>query len=323
MTTSPKKLSLLTNDDEEGRKIAKKIAIELNNFLNNLKFSQNDVARKIGVSNSVISQIIDGEYKYNAANSVWIQIEKFLEKVNGEIFETELLRTVYRSLNKAFNEKKLAVISSCSGAGKTTAIERYCLINPDAIVIRVTEVFKVKYMLQKMLQAIGVEWKGYNAQQMFEALTLALHRKPRLFIIDEAERLHTQELEMLRDIYDEGNIGLVLVGLAKLRTVLKESQDGKSEELVQVYSRVAYVDIVNILSAGDVRMILDRRCPGHKISENVCEQLAEKYAGKGGLRAIIKIADVLPAIAKGNWKEIGTKEIVDATVPFGIHQVTL
>ena len=120
----------------------------LDKIINQYQFSQAQLAAKIGISESVISQIRSGSYDYNPDNYIWKQVEKFIETINKKIYETKLLRVVYRMLNDAFKDKEIAVITSCSGAGKTTAIVQYCLINHFAVHIRVNEVFTTKYLLQ-------------------------------------------------------------------------------------------------------------------------------------------------------------------------------
>lgn len=293
------------------------IVTALNKLLFDLNFSQNQLARKIGISSGVLSQILNSQYEYDPSNTVWSQVERFLSKVTGDFFETELMRKVHRILNQTFKEKKIAVITSCSGAGKTTAIERYCYINSEAAIIRVTEVFNVKFMLQKMMQSIDAEYDGLSKQQMFESLSSMLSRKPRLFVIDEAERLHVAELETLRDLFDQGNIGLCLVGLADLRKILQFGHK-KKMDLVQIYSRVSYTSVVNILSSKDVRMVFDKFTPKHKVSEKMCSRLSSEYSSRGGLRAIINIAEYAAKYAAKN-----DCDVTDDMIPDVISKVTL
>lgn len=299
------------NDEQSG------VVTTLNKLLFDLNFSQKQLSRKIGISSTTLSQILNGSYVYDKNNSVWIQIERFIEKVTGEIFETELLRKVHRVLNQTFKEKKIAVITSCSGAGKTTAIERYCYINQDAVVIRVTEVFNVKFMLQKMMQSIDVEFDRLSKQQMFESLSEMLQRKPRLFVIDEAERLHVSELETLRDLFDQGNIGLCLIGLGNLRKILQTGHARKMD-LVQLYSRVSYTEVVNILSARDVRLVFGKLAPKNKVSDKLCQKLSNEFASRGGLRAIINIAEYAAILAEKN-----NCNVDDEMIPDVIQKVTL
>jgi DNA transposition AAA+ family ATPase len=127
--------------------------------------------------------------------------------------------------------------------------------------------------------------------QLYEIITESLSRKSRLLVIDEAERLSVSELELLRDIYDEKDCGLCLVGLDSLRTLLQRGRSLR-ENLVQLYSRVGYQRIVDILDPADVEMIFDDRLKKYKVSVQMFKSLSTKFEKKGGIRAIIKLCNL-------------------------------
>lgn len=283
----------------------------LDKIINQYHFSQSQLAAKIGISESVISQIRSGEYDYNPDNFVWMQLKKFIETINKKVYETKLLRVVYRMLNDAFKDKEIAVITSCSGAGKTTAIMQYCLINHFAVHIRVNEVFTIKYLLQMILRSMNCPILGLNTQQMYETASEILARKNRLIVIDEAERLKVCQLELLRDLYDQGNMGLCLVGLDSLRTLLQRGKNLR-ENLVQLYSRVAYQKVVDILEPEDVEMILDDKIEKHQVSKQMMKELGRRYKSRGGLRAVIKLSGLALKLAEKNNVKIINDEFLNA-----------
>jgi DNA transposition AAA+ family ATPase len=135
--------------------------------------------------------------------------------------------------------------------------------------------------------------------QMFEALSNYFVHNNKLFIFDEAERLKVSQLEALRDFFDQGNIGLSLVGLNDLRNLLKRGRNLR-ENLVQLYSRVAFQEVVDFLEPNDVKLLFRDKLPGNKVSQEMYRHLAKKYEKQGGFRSMINLADLVIKVLDNN-----------------------
>ncbi|EOH99028.1 hypothetical protein UAY_02297 [Enterococcus moraviensis ATCC BAA-383] len=92
-----------------------------------------------------------------------------------------------------------------------------------------------------------------EAQEMSKHLIYAEDNEPyksvELVIIDEVDRLKLQTLEILRDIYDQNNIGMVLIGMNGL--------EKKLSRYPQLYSRIGFSHEFKKIAKTELQHILE------------------------------------------------------------------
>lgn len=100
----------------------------------------------------------------------------------------------------------------------------------------------------------------YDIQTESTALRRKIKDPTQLIIVDETERLSAASLDQIRYIYDEGGVGVVLIGMPGLKKRLAR--------YAQLSSRVGFVHKFDPLNADQVRDICKELCPSYFKTQN-------------------------------------------------------
>jgi DNA transposition AAA+ family ATPase len=130
-----------------------------------------------------------------------------------------------------------------------------------------------------------------------------------LVIIDETDRLKMSGLEQVRDIFDKGGIGLVLIGMPGIEKRLSRYP--------QLYSRVGFVHAFQPLKADEVRGLLRKKwspsgisLPENGIAEETMAAII-RITG-GNFRLLHRLLTQIERLIKINELEEITPQVVEA-----------
>jgi DNA transposition AAA+ family ATPase len=131
-----------------------------------------------------------------------------------------------------------------------------------------------------------------------------------LIIIDETDRLTTASLEQVRDIFDGGDVGVVLMGMPGLEKRLSRYP--------QLYSRVGFVHTFRPLSPLEVRHLLQENwlpagvtLPAHSLSDTEALAAIIRVTG-GNFRLLHRLLTQIARLVDINNLASVTKEVVEA-----------
>jgi DNA transposition AAA+ family ATPase len=130
-----------------------------------------------------------------------------------------------------------------------------------------------------------------------------------LLVIDEADRLKETGLEQVRDVFDHGGIGLVLIGMPGMEKRLARYP--------QFYSRIGFVHEFRPLAAKEIAQLLEQRWtpPGVRLPQRALEP--ETVAAiiritGGNFRLLNRLLTQMERILEVNALQDVSKAVVEA-----------
>ena len=131
-----------------------------------------------------------------------------------------------------------------------------------------------------------------------------------LVIIDETDRLKMAGLEQVRDLFDQGGVGLVLIGMPGMEKRLSR--------FPQLYSRVGFVHAFRPLRPEDIRQLLQERWAPAGVSlpeEGIAEEEAVAAMiriTEGNFRLLHRLLTQVARLVEINALEKVTSQVVEA-----------
>ena len=227
-------------------KAEKTLAEQMNERLAELKMTKAEAALKMNYSRSALSQYLNGKYGSDPTE-LEKKIVEFLEASGGivegrgqeniqagagilkkkvEFFENRDFVQTIGVCQACQQDMGLGIIVGKSGQGKTHALKKYAEL-PRVAYIECDDTMACRDLVEAIENGIGLPrgyggtiWSRVNRIREFFNTNEGF-----LLIIDEADKLinkYTQKkMEILRGIFDQSDVGIVIAGEPRLETELK------------------------------------------------------------------------------------------------------
>lgn len=193
----------------------------------------------------------------------------------------------------------LMVVWGYAGRGKTECAKEYAVRTPDIVYVRVHQ----DWTPRAMLAAICHEINGmlpHRVDKAKQAIIEELDRKPRMILIDEADRLVIGNVEHLRDIHDETGAPIVLIG--------EPSLYGRLTARRRIWERVTRVVEFGPVITDDV-MVFGMKACDLGIQPEAAVELVKR--SQGSFRLLFHLMIDLERLARANTVDKVTLEMIE------------
>lgn len=167
------------------------------------KFSQVELAVKLGISNGTVSNMIAGKWK-NIADSMWRKVQATLKiDINWKIAETTNYRLIMELLTKAQQNQLTAAISYDAGIGKSEAYIQYERQNDNVIYVECKNYWQTKSYIKALLNACGIKAEGTKEEMIEAFISYVMTLENPIIIIDQMDKLKEGAFDLFMDLYND------------------------------------------------------------------------------------------------------------------------
>ena len=213
------------------------------NYIQENGGSQAAFARSIGVSESYISRWFAG--KLDNDDGIDQKVDEFFKKTEerSKLASTEQLAfaptaissTIWNTLNYCRLQRFIGCIVGDAGIGKTRTIHEWAAGKTDVYIVTATVVARNPKSFFKLLARKFQTTTTGTVDDIYFDLTQKIMGRDITLIIDEAQHLKFDTLEQIRDLNDQYNVSIVLVGNPKINKTLSGK---RKEDYAQITSRI-------------------------------------------------------------------------------------
>ncbi|MDR2622141.1 MAG: AAA family ATPase [Dysgonamonadaceae bacterium] len=243
---------------------AKELLID---FLEKKKVSKVKLARKIGVSNSVLTYVTQEQWE-NVSEEMMMKIVNAL-KMPGEnykLVETGNFNTIQTMCRCVARWHQMCGLIGFTGAGKTTALKSYYRSNPNVYYVECKSYMNNRQFFRSVSNELGVNCEG-SLCDILESIAAAFKTKESpLLIIDEVGKLSHRQILVLHDLRNatDNNLGIILSGCDYFRENLEKGVKRDKTGIPEFYGRISSWQALSSPSKAEAMAIFE--------SNGICDE---------------------------------------------------
>lgn len=212
-------------------------------YMQQSNVTQAHFGRLVGVAESTISRWLKGTYPNPEA--IDLKVKDFLEKekVRETIVETSdigfvmtgISKSVWQALEYGRIQRTISVIYGDAGIGKTRTMQEWAKDKSDVIIVTANPAVKSPKGFFKLLaRRLKTTFQG-SLDDIFIDIMDKLMMSDRTIVIDEAQHLNKDTLELIRSINDSVSTAIILMG----NEIIYNKMLGKKQaEFAQLFTRI-------------------------------------------------------------------------------------
>lgn len=285
-------------------------------------------AQQSGVSYSTLSAWMNGKYAGNNGGveekvSRWLESCRTRTKVRRSMpQEPEFLETPSSQIWMSVFEyaqagPDIGLITGNAGVGKTVSALEYQRNTPNVWMMTADASMRSPTaILRELTEVLDANEK--RGPRMMAAVIQRVRGTRGLLIIDEAQNLTTEAIDLLRTVFDRGSIGLVFVGNEPLKGRIEGM--GRQSSHAQIFSRVGMRKNRGRPQVKDVLQVLDAWGSINDSNlRKICRWIAMQAGGLRTMNKTLRYAYMLVGSAGRNeltendlqvsWKELTGTEL--------------
>lgn len=279
---------------------------KLTNHMNLYHVSQNKLAKALSVSQPQINQYLNDKYPGDVAN-LESKIERYLvreferrrsQSLGGFVMTTPA-KELLAALSYCHSMKEIGFAWGLPGNSKTESVKHYCEQYPETILITAGQEIIRDGIIYALADALKVKTCRNKYHTMKNIIDNRMGHDD-MIIIDEAQFLSIESLEVARKVYDLTDAPIFLVGQPRTKDeILNKKQ---KEMFAQIISRIGVWVELPLPKKEDVVLLCEAANVHEKeIHEYCCNILQNK---DNSLRTVHKLLKFGLKYAQGQNKDL-------------------